>query len=72
MEGPVGGRRPLRGEDVVKRFRCGDVVPGCTAEFVGTEAEILAEAREHVEAEHGLPELPPELEEAVRHKAQPA
>jgi predicted small metal-binding protein len=47
-------------------FRCGDVVPGCEAEFAGTEAEVVAAMDEHLRAEHGLPELPPEVERVVR------
>lgn len=56
----------------MKRFRCGDVIPGCPAEFVGTEEQILGELADHVLTEHGLPELPPEVVEAVRAKAEPA
>jgi predicted small metal-binding protein len=55
----------------MNRFRCGDVIPGCSTELVGTEGEILAGLTEHVRAEHELPELPPELVEAVRTKMEP-
>jgi predicted small metal-binding protein len=55
----------------MKRFRCGDVIPDCPAEFVGTEEQILRELADHTRTEHGLPELPPELVEAVRAKARP-
>jgi predicted small metal-binding protein len=50
----------------MERFRCGDLIPGCDAEFSGGEPEIVAAMDDHVRAEHGLPELPPELERAIR------
>ena len=56
----------------MKRFCCGDVIPGCSAELVGTEEEILRDLGHHVRVEHGLPELPPEMVEAVRTKMEPA
>jgi predicted small metal-binding protein len=54
----------------MNRLRCGDVIPGCPTELTGTEEEIFAGLVEHVRAEHGLAELPPELVEAVRTKMQ--
>jgi predicted small metal-binding protein len=54
----------------MNRFRCGDVIPGCSTELVGTQEELLAELAEHVRAEHELSELPPELVEAVRTKTE--
>jgi predicted small metal-binding protein len=50
----------------MQRFRCGEVVPGCAAEFAGDAGEILSEMDEHVRVEHGLPELPPEMDRAIR------
>jgi predicted small metal-binding protein len=47
-------------------------MPGCPAEFVGTEEQILSQLADHAQTEHGLPELPPEVVEAVRAKAEPA
>lgn len=50
----------------MKRFRCGDVVPGCTATFTGDETEILRQVGEHAHRDHGLTEISPELVGAVR------
>jgi predicted small metal-binding protein len=50
----------------MERFRCGQVVPGCAAEFDGSAGQVLSEMAEHVRAEHGLPELPPEMDRAIR------
>jgi predicted small metal-binding protein len=47
-------------------YCCGDVVPGCSQEVTGSEDEIVAAMDEHVRADHGLPELPPEMERAIR------
>ncbi|WP_336922201.1 DUF1059 domain-containing protein [Aquipuribacter sp. SD81] len=50
----------------MKRFRCGDVVPGCSATFVGGEDDILVGVGEHAVRDHGLVEVPAELVLAVR------
>jgi predicted small metal-binding protein len=50
----------------MKNFRCGDVVPGCTRAFTGTEDEILAQVGAHAGADHGLVEVPAELVAQVR------
>jgi predicted small metal-binding protein len=51
----------------MKRFACGDVVPGCEASWVcSTEDEILSRVAAHATADHGLTEIPPELVSAVR------
>jgi predicted small metal-binding protein len=50
----------------LKRFRCGDVVPGCSATFVGGEDEILTGVGDHAARDHGLVEVPAELVAAVR------
>lgn len=50
----------------MKKFRCGDVVPGCTRDFTGTEEHILAEVAQHARRDHGLAEVPAELVEQVR------
>ena len=50
----------------MKSFRCGDVVPGCTRAFTGTEDEILAQVADHARRDHGLPEVPVELVTQVR------
>lgn len=39
----------------MKAFRCGDVVPGCTAELEGEdEQELLRAVRDHARAGHGV------------------
>ena len=50
----------------MQRFRCGEVVPGCAAVFDGDAGQILSGMDEHVRVEHGLPELPPEMDRAIR------
>lgn len=50
----------------MKKFRCGDVVPGCTAQFEGTESAILSAVAAHAAADHGLDEIPAELVNQVR------
>jgi predicted small metal-binding protein len=51
----------------MKRFRCGDVVPGCTAEFqFATDQEILTAVAQHARQDHGLLEIPPALADQVR------
>lgn len=42
----------------MKNFRCGDVVPGCTRAFTGTEEDILAQVARHALTDHGLVEVP--------------
>ncbi|MGA9747138.1 MAG: DUF1059 domain-containing protein [Nocardioides sp.] len=51
---------------MVKRFRCGDVVPGCERRFTGTEDEILRLVAAHARDDHGLTVVGPELVSAVR------
>ena len=50
----------------MKQFRCGDVVPGCTATFHGSEQEILAEVAGHARRDHQMTDIGTELGEAVR------
>ncbi|EFQ82998.1 hypothetical protein HMPREF0063_12207 [Aeromicrobium marinum DSM 15272] len=51
----------------MKKFACGDVVPGCRAEWVcTTEDEILSNVAAHATADHGLMEVSAELVAAVR------
>lgn len=50
----------------MKSFRCGDVVPGCTRSFTGSEADILSQVGAHARADHGLTEIPAELVGQVR------
>jgi predicted small metal-binding protein len=42
----------------VKRFACGDVVPGCEATFVhGTDDELLSAVARHAADAHGMSSL---------------
>lgn len=51
----------------MKRFACGSVVPGCTAEFEGDDEDtILRQVAEHASRDHGMTEVPPEVVEQVR------
>jgi predicted small metal-binding protein len=53
--------------ETMKRFHCGDVVPGCEASWVcSTDEELLARVAEHAAAAHGIQEVSPELVAAVR------
>ena len=50
----------------MKRYNCGDVVPGC--EWVARnedEDELWREIRLHARDVHGLDEVPPEVEDAI-------
>lgn len=51
---------------MVKEFSCGDVVPGCSAHFRGSESEIMAAVAVHARADHGLIDMPPALTAQVR------
>jgi predicted small metal-binding protein len=52
---------------VMKKFACGDVVPGCDASWVcSSEDDILANVAAHAAADHGLVEVSAELVSAVR------
>lgn len=55
----------------MKQFRCGDVVPGCTSSFVGSDDEILRLVAAHARDDHGLAEVPAELVAAVRGAIRP-
>jgi len=51
----------------MKSFACGDVVPGCEARWVcSTEDELLFTVAAHAATAHGLAEVSPELDQAVR------
>jgi predicted small metal-binding protein len=55
--------------ETMKKFQCGDVVPGCEASWVcSTEEEILARVAEHAAASHGIQQVSPELVAAVRQR----
>jgi predicted small metal-binding protein len=51
----------------MKRFACGDVVPGCVASWVASNDEELIEIVEwHATEAHGVVKVTPELLSAVR------
>lgn len=53
----------------MKRFSCGDVVPGCKTVFYGkTEADILSQVAAHARRDHGMTEVPSEVADQVRAK----
>lgn len=56
----------------MKKFRCGDVVPGCTRTFTGTQEEILQQVTEHARQDHGIAEVTPELAGTVTRLIRPA
>ena len=50
----------------MKQFACGDVVPGCTRSFRGSEDEILSAVAQHAQHDHGLTAVPDSLVAQVR------
>jgi predicted small metal-binding protein len=51
----------------MKRFACGDVVPGCDAMFVcGTDDEILSAVARHAAVAHGMAKVPGAVLDQVR------
>jgi predicted small metal-binding protein len=51
----------------MKRFACGDVIPGCNATFTAADEDgIFAQAAPHAAAEHGINEVTPELQATLR------
>ena len=53
----------------MKRFACGDVVPGCDATFVcDTEDEILVQVARHAAEVHGMTEVPKSVVVQVRER----
>ncbi|MDK3257171.1 DUF1059 domain-containing protein [Blastococcus capsensis] len=51
----------------MKRFTCGDVIPGCDAAFTAADEDgIFAQAVPHGATAHGIDEVTPELAAAVR------
>ena len=55
----------------MKQFACGDVVPGCTRTFSGTDSDILGAVAEHARQDPGLTELPDQLVAQVRSSIHP-
>jgi predicted small metal-binding protein len=51
----------------MKQFTCGVLVPGCEAKFEAeSEEEILKHVAVHAREEHGMDEVPPEIEDQIR------
>lgn len=51
----------------MKQFRCGEVVPGCEWTIEGeSDEQILEHVAEHARDEHGMDEVPPEVQDRVR------
>ena len=42
----------------MKLFRCGDVIPGCDEEIMGSELEIFDLITRHASEVHGLDPIP--------------
>ena len=50
----------------MKQFACGDVVPGCDAQFEAEDdAALFGQIGAHAAADHGMTELPDSLIEQV-------
>lgn len=65
-EVPIPGQGITTRSIPVKRFACGDVVPGCAAIFQDAdEAAILARVAVHAHADHEVHEMTDDLVEAV-------
>ena len=53
----------------MKRFACGDVVPGCDATFVcDSDDDILAQVAQHAAEVHGMTEVPEAVVVQVRER----
>jgi predicted small metal-binding protein len=51
----------------MKKFACGDVVPGCDGVVTGeTDDDVLAAAAAHAASAHGMSEVPDEVVSAIR------
>jgi len=51
----------------MKRFSCGDVVPGCQAQWTAEDDDaLLALVAVHARDDHGMDEVPAELVDQVR------
>jgi len=51
----------------MKRFACGDVIPGCSATFTAADEDgIFAQCVPHAASQHGIDEVTPDLAAMVR------
>lgn len=57
---------PTRRDHPMKHFRCGDVVPGCSATFTGTEGQIFSQVRVHAREVHAMASVPDHVVADVR------
>ncbi len=50
----------------MKVFKCGVLVPGCTAAFEGESDDVILErVAVHARDEHGMDEVPPEVVDKI-------
>ena len=51
----------------MKQFACNVLVPGCEAQFEGeSDEEILEHVAVHARDEHGMDEVPAQIEDQIR------
>ena len=51
----------------MKQFACGELVPGCETVFrAESDDEILEQVAVHARDDHGMDEVPPEVEDRIR------
>ncbi len=51
----------------MKQFRCGDIVPGCETKIAAeSEDEVLEHVLVHAREDHGMDEVPPEIQDRIR------
>jgi predicted small metal-binding protein len=64
---PPGADPGQGGDGMLKVFKCGDVMPGCTAILDGRdETEVMRKLIEHTQIAHGMATVPPEVAGKVR------
>jgi predicted small metal-binding protein len=57
----------------MKRFACGDLMPGCAAHFTGpSDEDVLSQVAAHARRDHGLTTIPDDLVGRVRDLIQAA
>ncbi len=51
----------------MKVFACGELVPGCGSKFEAeSEGELFQQIEAHARDEHGMDEVPPEVQDQIR------
>ena len=54
---------------MIFKLACGDVMPGCAAQFEsGNRSDLLGRVAAHAAADHGVVDLTPEVRAAVESK----